>query len=289
MARAHRGDHQEAGDAEFLRGLDALQRAAEVDGALSLGPAPGARARGVDDRVRAADMRADVVGLEVAEHRVGPVGFQIGRVGRVADQPASGVSTLREQSHEATGDLSVASGDEDVHSARLLADSSGAGRWRFGADALWRRAARTGRVSDLVSVLDVDPALAELVPREQRAQARQATATSTVTFEAGAWQAPISSEAVRGGYGLLVISGLLLRRAGIEGRHAAELLGPGDLLRPWQHEDGGETTLEVEWTWRVVATARCAVLDPRWTTMAATWPQIGAELAGARSDARCGS
>ena len=119
-------------------------------------------------------------------------------------------------------------------------------------------------MSDLVSVLDIDAALAELIPREQRTQARQATVATTITFEAGSWQAPISSDAVRGGYGLLVIDGLLLRRAGIEGRHAAELLGPGDLLRPWQH-DGGESTLEVEWTWRVVATARCAVLDPRWT------------------------
>ncbi len=135
-------------------------------------------------------------------------------------------------------------------------------------------------MSDLVSVLDVDSALAELVPRDQRAQARKATATSTITYEAGSWQGPISSDTVRGGYGLLVISGLLLRRAGIEGRHAAELLGPGDLLRPWQHHDGGESTLEVEWTWRIVATARCAVLDPRWTSMAAAWPQIGAELAG---------
>ena len=77
-----------------------------------------------------------------------------------------------------------------------------------------------------------------------------------------------------------MIDGLLLRRAGIEGRHAAELLGPGDLLRPWQHDDGGDSTLEVEWTWRVVATARCAVLDPRWTARAAAYPQLGAELAG---------
>jgi hypothetical protein len=135
-------------------------------------------------------------------------------------------------------------------------------------------------VSDLVSVLDIDPALAELIPSEQRAQARQATATATITFEAGSWQAPLEVAPARGGYGLLVIDGLLLRRAGIEGRHAAELLGPGDLLRPWQHDDVGDSTLDVEWTWRVVAPARCAVLDPRWTARAAAYPQIGAALAG---------
>ena len=98
-------------------------------------------------------------------------------------------------------------------------------------------------------------------------------------FPAGTWQQPMSAEKLRGGYGLLVLDGLLLRRVGIEGRHAAELLGPGDLLRPWQH-DNGDSTLDVEWTWRVVEPARCAVLDPRWAARAAVWPQLGAELAG---------
>ena len=45
-------------------------------------------------------------------------------------------------------------------------------------------AARTGVVGDPVSVLDVDTALAELVPVDQRAQARQATAAATVEFTA---------------------------------------------------------------------------------------------------------
>jgi CRP/FNR family transcriptional regulator, cyclic AMP receptor protein len=134
-------------------------------------------------------------------------------------------------------------------------------------------------VSELVSVLDADSALADLIPAEQRPQARQATGATSLMFPTGSWQRPLDLEQVRGGYGLLVLDGILLRRAGIEGRHAAELLGPGDLLRPWQH-GGGDASLEVEWTWRVVSPARCAVLDPRWTARAAAWPQLGAELAG---------
>jgi hypothetical protein len=149
----------------------------------------------------------------------------------------------------------------------------------FGIGAFWQVAARTGQVSDPVSVLEVDPALADLIPSDQRAQARQATGAATIEFDVGPWQAPVESNGIRGGYGLLVYEGLLLRRAGIEGRHAAELLGPGDLLRPWQHE-GGDTTLDVEWAFRVVANTRVAVLDPRWTARAAAWPQLGAELAG---------
>jgi len=134
-------------------------------------------------------------------------------------------------------------------------------------------------LSDLVSVLEADPALGELVPPEQRAQARHATGAATVSYPAGSWQDVVAVDQVRDGYGLLLLDGIMLRRAGIEGRHAAELLGPGDLLRPFQH-DGADATLDVEWTWRVVAPARCALLDSRWTARAAAWPQLGVELAG---------
>ncbi len=75
-----------------------------------------------------------------------------------------------------------------------------------------------------------------------------------------------------------MLDGLLLRRVGVDGRHAAELLGPGDLLRPWQHDPAIDARARVD-----VArggAARCAVLDPRWTARAAAWPQLGAELAG---------
>ena len=77
-----------------------------------------------------------------------------------------------------------------------------------------------------------------------------------------------------------MIEGLLLRRAGIEGRHAAELLGPGDLLRPWQHDDAATRRSRSSGRGASSRHARVAVLDPRWTARAAAWPQLGAELAG---------
>ena len=81
----------------------------------------------------------------------------------------------------------------------------------------------------------------------------------------------------------------MLHRAGIEGRHAAELLGPGDLLRPWQYLDGADSTLDVEWTWRMVAPARCAVLDSRWRARAAQGRSSAWSSPSAHSGARCGS
>ncbi len=128
-------------------------------------------------------------------------------------------------------------------------------------------------------MLDADAGLAEIVPAWERAEAAEATIATTFDYAAGSWQPPIDSERVRGGYGLLVLDGLVLRRVQVGGRHAAELLGPGDLLRPWQH-DTSSATLPLEWTWRAVVTTRLAELDPDWTARAAAWPQLGAELSG---------
>src|SRR3954467_8948746 len=49
-------------------------------------------------------------------------------------------------------------------------------------------------------------------------------------LDAGAWQPPKDP----GGLGLLVLDGFLVRHVDVVGRPAAELLGSGDLLRPWQ-------------------------------------------------------
>ncbi len=132
-------------------------------------------------------------------------------------------------------------------------------------------------MNDLVSVLDADAGLAELVPQDRRAEARRATAAAAIGIAAGHWTEPGKPDRARGGYGLLLVEGAIVRRVGIDGRYGAELIGPGDLLRPWQREGG---LLGVEWTWRAVTPSRLAILDSRWAVRAAPWPQLGAELAG---------
>jgi CRP/FNR family transcriptional regulator, cyclic AMP receptor protein len=136
-------------------------------------------------------------------------------------------------------------------------------------------------VTELVSVLDHDRGLCDLVPDDRLPQARQSAAAAVMRLQPGSWEAARHSGLGRGGYGLLVIEGLLIRRAGMDGRFGAELLGPGDLLRPWQHDgEGAGGTLPFETAWRVVAPTRLAVLDLRWAARMAPWPQVGAELAG---------
>src|SRR5215468_9803859 len=112
--------------------------------------------------------------------------------------------------------------------------------------AALKRAISHPWMNDLVSVLDADAGLAELVAQDRRAEARRATAAATIGVAAGPWLEARDSDRARGGYGLLIVGGTMIRRVGIDGRYGAELVGPGDLLRPWQRE---ANVIGVEWSW----------------------------------------
>jgi CRP/FNR family cyclic AMP-dependent transcriptional regulator len=59
---------------------------------------------------------------------------------------------------------------------------------------------------------------------------------------------------------MLILGGLVVRRVGIDGRFGAELLGEGDLLRPWQWESDS-ATLPLETAWSIVEPLHLALLD----------------------------
>ncbi len=130
-----------------------------------------------------------------------------------------------------------------------------------------------------VRVLEADPSLAEALPPELRERAIAECVARELTIPTGRWRgAPlVTSGGV--GIGLLVLDGLLVRRVGIEGRFGAELLGEGDLLRP---AEGAEElpTLPMTIGWRVLETARVAVLDDAFMRRLADYPQLGGRLVG---------
>jgi hypothetical protein len=114
--------------------------------------------------------------------------------------------------------------------------------------------------------------LAQVIPGErrqeaiERCRAREVDLPIRVGSDA-AW------ELVGGGIGLLVLEGLLLRRVGIEGRFGAELLGEGDLLRPWQ-DDQNSPMLPLETGWSVVSPARAAILDDAFVRSMGDYPEL---------------
>jgi hypothetical protein len=73
--------------------------------------------------------------------------------------------------------------------------------------------------------------------------------------------------------GLLVIDGLLIRSVQVAERRCGELVGPGAILRPWDHF-GNYAPLPFEVRWRVVNPVKLAMLDRRLVTMSARWPVL---------------
>jgi CRP/FNR family cyclic AMP-dependent transcriptional regulator len=125
-------------------------------------------------------------------------------------------------------------------------------------------------------VLSEDPDLAEFIDPRNRARAEAYCVARTIRMPRGRWNVP-GPEGLREGIGLLVLEGLLLRRVGIDGRFGAELLGVGDLLRPWQDEDS-RTTLALTTGWKVLEPVRLAVLDEAAARRFADYPEVTGRL-----------
>jgi CRP-like cAMP-binding protein len=129
-----------------------------------------------------------------------------------------------------------------------------------------------------ISVLDEDRALAQSISPARREAARAQSVAAVITADPGRRHVSADPGEARGGYGLLLLRGMLVRRVGFGGRYGAELLGPGDLLRPW--ESDGEAVMPFEAGWRVLTPTRAAVLDVAWSMRMAAFPEVGPELVG---------
>jgi CRP/FNR family cyclic AMP-dependent transcriptional regulator len=96
-------------------------------------------------------------------------------------------------------------------------------------------------------------------------------------LEVGMWDEP-DNGAQRDGYGLLVLDGILARRVTLGRFDCTELLGSGDLLRPWNFESATTASVSSHVSWNVVSPVRVAALDRRFALAVAPWPEIGAAL-----------
>ena len=128
-------------------------------------------------------------------------------------------------------------------------------------------------------VLDADPDLAAGLSPEELAAATPVAVARAHQLARGDWKAPEAGPRDPAALGLLVLDGLLLRSIEIGDRCSTELLGEGDLLRPWQRDaEDGAVPLRSSWT--VLEPARVALLDGRFAAAVAPWPPIAAALVG---------
>jgi hypothetical protein len=130
--------------------------------------------------------------------------------------------------------------------------------------------------SEIAEVLARDPDLAVGLAGPELAEARRACRARTVTIAKGDRD---TGERYRDpdGFGLFLLSGFVVRRVGRAGRFGAELLGPGDLLRPWQTV-GTFATRPFEPVWSVVDRAEVALLDAAFARRAAPFPAVAVGL-----------
>ena len=85
-----------------------------------------------------------------------------------------------------------------------------------------------------VRLLDVDPDLGALLDIARREQAQRELIVRTHRLPIGPWDVSRLAGASADHIGLLIVNGVLARELRISDQASMELLGAGDLVRPWQ-------------------------------------------------------
>jgi CRP/FNR family cyclic AMP-dependent transcriptional regulator len=138
------------------------------------------------------------------------------------------------------------------------------GRGQPGASTLGRR---EGQVA---FILKEDPDLAESLSDRDRRIAEEVFQAPVVVLDEPRWE---PQEFGGRPYGLLLLEGLLGRRVRVGRAVATELLGPGDIVRPWE-EPCKFDVVPPDVSWRVFSPTRTALLDERITRLMGRWPEL---------------
>lgn len=131
--------------------------------------------------------------------------------------------------------------------------------------------------ASVVEVLRRHPDLGEGLGPEEFEEARKrcmAVSFALARGSLGCW--PLNAKPDLELFGYLVLSGFLVRTVVIDRRHSAELIGPGDLVRPWG--SAVDPQIEPDTRWRVCEPATVAVLDRTFHRCAVRWPALSHAL-----------
>jgi CRP/FNR family cyclic AMP-dependent transcriptional regulator len=130
---------------------------------------------------------------------------------------------------------------------------------------------------EVIRLLEADPDLAGLLSGARREEAERDLVVRSHRLGVGTWDVSRLEGAGADHVGLLVLDGVIAREVIVADHVSAELLGPGDLLRPWQ--PASKTgLLPVEIVWSVLSPTSLAVLDRRFAAELARWPEVTAAL-----------
>jgi CRP/FNR family cyclic AMP-dependent transcriptional regulator len=139
------------------------------------------------------------------------------------------------------------------------------------------------RRGDVHGLLELDPELGRLLTDERRAGAERDLRVRVTSFPVGEWDGERLADAEPTHMGLLLLDGVLAREVVIGKTVSTELLGPGDLVRPW-HIEGPPHLLQVTTRWNALSDVRLALLDRRTAALLGPYPEVSAVLVDRLSD-----
>ena len=128
-----------------------------------------------------------------------------------------------------------------------------------------------------VSIVDADPDLGDLLDPDELERARREALARVLRLSTGEWDAGAALEVDSHHRGFMIVDGLMSRTVDVLGRRCCELIGHGDVMRPWRWDDEG-SHVRAEVGWMVLEPARLAVLDHGLVKRIVPWPQLGVEL-----------
>lgn len=128
-----------------------------------------------------------------------------------------------------------------------------------------------------ILLLEADVELGRLLDPTALQRARAELSVSWAPLETGPWDVSRLRGASLANAGLLVLSGVVAREVALAGDVSTELLGAGDLIRPFGSTDEAQL-LDATVRWNVIGSGRVAMLDAGLMTRAAAYPGVVAML-----------
>lgn len=126
----------------------------------------------------------------------------------------------------------------------------------------------------LVPLCELDRQFAARIPPAKLPFAHRWLLVPVCVVPRGRWFVDRETEL---GCGLVILDGTLTRDSLVDKRWSTEILGPEDVLRPWQELEP-PTNVATASRWRALEPVRLAVLDRRFAAAAAEWPGLMDEL-----------
>ena len=129
-------------------------------------------------------------------------------------------------------------------------------------------------------VLREDPGLARHLPPAEAQTATRLAVARVVSLPKGIFWPHERFPSEKGTLGMLLLDGMLLRGVAVTDRPTVEVLGPGDVFRPFELDPDPDAMVSGEVGWWALRPARVAVLDASFTRRMSGHPGVIAELAG---------